>query len=119
MAAPNLKSPTTITGKTARYAATTTLAEALANAANSGKALRVNVIRVANVAASGSISVDVSHYRGSTHSYLAKTSTVNQGSALVVLQRDEYIYLEEGDAIYVKTSTSSSADVTFSYEEWS
>lgn len=119
MAAPNLKSPTTITGKTARYAATTTLAEALANAANSGKALRVNVIRVANVAAGVSITVDVTHYRSSTHSYLLKGGTVTQSSALVVTQRDEFLYLEEGDSIYVKASANSSADVTFTYEEWS
>lgn len=119
MAAPNLKSPTTVTGKTTRYAATTTLAEALSNPANSGKVLRINVARIANVAASGSISVDISHHRGSTHSYLLKNATVAQSSSLVVLQRDEYIYLEEGDAIYVKTSASSSADVTFAYEEWS
>ena len=37
MAAPNLKSPTTITGKTARYAVTASLAAALSNSAASGK----------------------------------------------------------------------------------
>ena len=40
MAAPNLKSPTTITGKTARYAVTASLVAALSNSSSSGKALR-------------------------------------------------------------------------------
>lgn len=119
MAAPNLKSPTTVTGKTARYTATTSLAEALANTSNSNKALRINTIRAANTATSGTISVEVSHYRGAAHSYIAKGVSVAQATALVILQRDEYIYLEEGDSIYIKASSNSSIDITITYEEWS
>jgi hypothetical protein len=51
MAAPNLKNPTTITGKTARYAVTATLANALANSAASGKVFKINSIFCANVTA--------------------------------------------------------------------
>ena len=42
MTAPNLKSPTTITGKTARYDVTASIAAALSNASSSGKALKIN-----------------------------------------------------------------------------
>jgi hypothetical protein len=49
MTAPNLKSPTTITGKTARYAVTASLASVLANGAASGKVLKINSIFCANV----------------------------------------------------------------------
>lgn len=119
MAAPNLKSPTTITGKTATYSCTTGLSTALSNSAASGKALRINVIRASNVAVSGGITVDVSHYRGTTHTYLVKGATIGQSTSLVILQRDEYLYLEEGDSIYAKASANSSADLTITYEDWS
>jgi hypothetical protein len=49
MAAPNLKNPTTITGKTARYAVTASLASVLANGAASGKVFKINSIFCANV----------------------------------------------------------------------
>jgi hypothetical protein len=44
MAAPNLKNPTTITGRTARYAVTTSLGNALANSPSSGKVFKINSI---------------------------------------------------------------------------
>ena len=49
MAAPNLKEPTTIVGKTNGYAVTTSLAAALSNGAASGKVLKVNSVYAANV----------------------------------------------------------------------
>lgn len=117
MAAPNLKTPTTITGKTALYSCTTSLAAALSNASSSGKLLKVNVIRAANVAASSSVTLDVTIYRGSTHTYLAKAFSISASSSLITLDRNEFIYLEEGDAIYAKASASSSVDLTITYEE--
>ena len=49
MAAPNLKSPTTITGKTARYAVTASIAAALSNASSSGKVLKINSLIQAEI----------------------------------------------------------------------
>jgi hypothetical protein len=118
MAAPNLKSPYSITGKFSSYACTTSLAQALINNSGSNKAFRVNVIRAANVGTSGSVTVEISVYRGTTHSYIVKGATIAQGSSFVVLQRDEYLYLEEGDSIYAKASAATSVDLQFSYEEW-
>lgn len=117
MAAPNLKSPTTITGKTAPYSVTDTLASALSNSASSGKVLRVNTIRAANVDGANNYDLDISHYRGSTHTYLCKTINVPADSTLVVLSREDILYLEEGDAIYAKATTSSKIDVLITYEE--
>ena len=58
MAAPNLRTPSTVTGKTAPAALTTSLTAVLSNAAASGKVLKVNTIRTANVAAT-SVTVDI------------------------------------------------------------
>jgi hypothetical protein len=117
MAAPNLKTPTTITGKTAPYSCTSTLSAALSNTAASGKVFKVNTIRAANIDATTALSVDITVYRGSTHSYIANAISVPVNSTLVVLSKEEYLYLEEGDAIYAKGSTSGKIDLTISYEE--
>lgn len=116
MAAPNLKQPVTITGKTALYEVTTSLASALSNGAASGKVLKVNTIRAANLLTTG-VKVDVTIYRGSTHYYVIETADVAPASALVVSDKNEYIYLEEGDSLYAKASTASGIHLIVNYED--
>ena len=118
MAAPNLRSPSTVTGKTAASGLTTSLTEVLANAAASGKLLKINTVRVANVdSGSASVSADISVYRSSTHRYLIKGAAVTAGKALVVSDKNEYVYLEEGDALYAKATSANGLDLTINYEE--
>lgn len=117
MAAPNLRSPTTITGKTKPYAVTTTLAEVLANPAASGKLFKVNTIRCANVDAVAAASLDLTLFRSSTHTYLIKGVSIVAERALIVSDKNEYIYLEEGDALYTKASASGDLELTINYEE--
>jgi hypothetical protein len=116
MAAPNLKQPLTITGKTAPYEATTSLASALSNGVSSGKVLKVNTIRAANLLTTG-VKVDVTFYRDSTHYYLIENADVPPASALVVSDKNEYIYLEEGDSLYAKATTASGIHFTINYED--
>lgn len=117
MAAPNLKQPLIITGKTATYACTSSLAPALSNAAASGKVLKVNTIRAANIDLSSAFSVDITVYRSSAHTYIASAISVPVSSTLLVLSKEEYLYLEEDDVIYAKASASGKIDLTISYEE--
>jgi hypothetical protein len=117
MAAPNLKQPVIITGKTATYSCTSSLASALSNGAGSNKVLKVNTIRAANIDATSAFSVDITVYRSAANTYIANAISVPVNSTLVVLSKEEYIYLEEGDAIYAKGSTSGKIDLTISYEE--
>lgn len=116
MAAPNLKQPVTITGKTRLYSATATLASVLSNGAASGQLLKVNVIRAANLT-SGTASIDITVFRSSAHTYVIRTATVAPNTSLVVLDKNEYLYLEEGDALYAKANTVSTIDLTIHYEE--
>lgn len=116
MAAPNLRSPQTVTGKTVPYSATASLGSALANGAASNKLLKVNVIRAANLTTSAA-SVDVTVFRSSAHTYVIKTATVAPNTSLVVLDKNEYLYLEEGDALYAKANAVSTIDLTIHYEE--
>lgn len=117
MAAPNLSSVTSITGKTAVYACTSTLGSALSNSAASGKVFKINSIRATNIDVANSFSVDVTVFRSSSHTYIANAIAIPVSSSLIVLSKEDYLYLEEGDAIYAKGSTSGKIDLTISYEE--
>ena len=117
MTAPNLKSPTTITGRTARYAVTTSLANALANSAASGKVLKINSIFCANVDGSSEADISVSIYDGTTDRYLAKTLAVPADATQIISSKDTYFYLEEGDSIRALASVASDLELVIGYEE--
>jgi hypothetical protein len=117
MAAPNLRDPATVIGKTFGYAVTGTLAQVLANGSNSGKILKINTIRAANVDGAAAFDVDLTFLRGGTHTYLAKTISIPADATVLLVSRDELIYLEEGDALHAKASTAAKVDLTVSYED--
>lgn len=117
MAAPNLKTPTTITGKTDGYAVTTTLAAALSNSASSGKLLKVNSVYCANVDGAASADIDLTYYNGTTDFYLAKTIAVPADATQVLVTREAPIYLEEGDSLRAKASATGDLELVISYED--
>jgi hypothetical protein len=117
MAAPNLKNPTTITGRTARYAVTDTLANALANSAESGKALKINSIFCANVDGTNAADISVSIYDGSTDRYLAKTIAVPADATQIISTKETYFYLEEGDSIRAVANAADDLELIIGYED--
>jgi hypothetical protein len=117
MAAPNLKNPTSITGKTARYAVTTSLASALSNSAASGKVLKINSIFCANVDGTLAADISVSIYDGTTDRYIAKTIAVPADATQVLSTKETYFYLEEGDSIRALASAASDLELVIGYEE--
>jgi len=117
MAAPNLKAPTSITGKTARYAVTTTLAAALSNAAASGKVFKINSIFCANVDGANAADISVSIYDGTNDRYLAKTISVPADATQILSTKETYFYLEEGDSIRALASAVSDLELIIGYEE--
>lgn len=117
MAAPNLKSPTSVVGKTEGYAVTASLAAALSNPAASGKVLKVNGVYCANVDGTNSADIDLSYYNNTTDFYLAKTITVPADATQVLVTREAYIYLEEGDSLRAKASVAGDLELVISYEE--
>lgn len=117
MAAPNLKSPTTITGKTDGYAVTTSLAAALTNSASSGKVLKINSVYCANVDGTNSADISLTYYNGTTDFYLAKTIAVPADATQLLVTREAYIYLEEGDSIRAIASAASDLELVIGYEE--
>jgi hypothetical protein len=117
MAAPNIKAPTTVTGKTARYAVTATIGAALSNAAASGKVLKINSIFCANVDGANSADISVSIYDGATDRYIAKTIAVPADATQILSTKDTYFYLEEGDSIRALASAASDLELVIGYED--
>lgn len=113
--APNIVDVTTITGKTAVLAVTTTATAIVTNSAASGKVLKVNALLVANVDGTNNAEITVDLYRSSTAYHLASTVVVPAGATLDVINKS--IYLEEGDALRLTAGANGDAEAVCSYEE--
>ena len=121
MAAPNLLSPTTITGKTVTVNLTTTSATSvLSNAASSGKTLKINSLYVANTTATAA-NITINQYSaaalGGTAFPIASTIAVPGNATLVVIDKDAYVYLEENMRLGATAGTSSALQIVCSYED--
>ena len=116
MAAPNLKNPTTIIGKTARYAVGSGLATAISGVP-SGSVYKINSIFCANVDGTSAADISVSIYDGSTDFYLAKTIAVPADATQIISTKETYFYLEEGDSIRATGSHVSRLELVIGYED--
>lgn len=127
MAAPNLVSPTTITGKTSTTLVTTaaTATSILSNAASSGKVLKINALYVANVDGTSGLEVTVNYYPqaalAGTAVPIISTASVPADATLVVIDKEAYVYLEEDRSIGITVGATGFASgeiqVVCSYEE--
>lgn len=131
MAAPNIASLTTITGKTTYFTPSgTTAVVLLTNAASSNKVFKINQIVVANVDGTNAVDCTVSIYTngavaqgsapsGGTAYPIASTISVPADASLIVVDKTTGIYLEEGTCISITSGTASKLTFSVSYEEMS
>ena len=112
MAAPNIVSVSTITGKTAVQADGTS-ATAIVTAA-SDTVVKVNALYVSNVDGTSNAEINVDIYRSSTAYHVAKTVVVPADATLDVISKS--IYLEEGDALRLTANATSDLEAVCSYE---
>jgi len=122
MANPNIVDVTTIIGKSATIALSTTSATTLvSNAASSGKVFKINMIQVANVDGTNAADVTVEVHSeddgGGTAYSLIATASVGADSSLVALDKSTAIYLEEDRSITATAGTADDLEVIVSYEE--
>ena len=115
MAAPNLLTSTTVTGKTAVAEVTTSSTSFLNNPSSSGKVYKVNSLLVSNVHGVNSGDISIELYRSATSYYISKTITVLADTTLDVLNKS--IYIEEGDDLKCLASANSTLHIICSYEE--
>ena len=122
MAAPNIVNVSTIIGKSATVAlSTTSQTTILSNAASSNTVYKINMIQVANVdgTSAADITVDVHSAAsgGGTAYSLVSTVSVPADASLVVLDKNTAIYLEEDRSITATAGAANDLEVIISYEE--
>lgn len=128
MAAPNIASLTTITGKTTYLTPSGTSAVVLLpNAASSNTVLKINQIVAANVNGTNAVDCTVALYTngavaqgsapsGGTAYPIASTISVPADASLIVVDKTTQLYLEEGTSIIVTSGTASGITYSVSYE---
>jgi len=121
MAAPNIVNVTSIYGYTTTYVLTTTAGTVLlANAAASGKVLKINTILATNVDGTNDGAVTISYNSNAggtgTSTELASTITVPADASLVVTNKTSFFYLEEDKSIVGNANAASTIEVLISYE---
>jgi hypothetical protein len=115
MAAPNLLTTTTVTGKTAVANLTVTATAIVTNTSSSGKLLKVIAMYISNINGTSSASATIDFYRSSAAYEIASTVSVPANSTLDLISKN--IYLEEGDSLRVTASANSYLRAVCSYEE--
>ena len=121
MTAPNLLSPTTITGETAGTNLSTTTATAvLNNPANSGKCLKVNTLNVSNstgAAASITVSYNNAENISGTDFIIVGSLVVPAYATITVIDKLSQYYLKENSSLEAIASAANVLSVTISYED--
>lgn len=115
MAAPNLVNMTTLLGKTAVMAVTTSATALITNSAASGKVLKVDQLLVTNINGTTNATVNVDIFRSSVAYDIAYLMTVPAGATLDIISNR--IYLEEGDSLRLTASSNSYLEAVASYED--
>jgi len=122
MAAPNIVNVSAIYGKTTSVTPSNTLDNVLvANAASSGKVLKINFVMCANVdgnaAYAATVSINSNASGTGTSVPLISTVTVPANATVIAIDKSTAVYLEEDRSIVVKSGVGSKISYTVSYEE--
>lgn len=115
MAAPNLLTSTTVTGKTALATLTTVTANVITNSSSSNSVSKLNNIVLSNYSSSA-VTANVMVNRSSTVYYVGGQVAIPANSTLVLLGKDTSLYLEEGDVLQANVSANTSVSMSASYE---
>ena len=121
MAAPNIVNVTSIIGiTTAVGLSTTAVTTFLSNVDASGKVLKINTVVAAGIG-TGSGNITVKYHLAAagagTSIALANTITVPTGASLVIIGKDNPIYLEENRSLTAKASAANDIAIVCSYED--
>jgi hypothetical protein len=119
MSAPNIANVAAMIGHTKGQAVTDTLADLLENSAASGKVLKVDTLVVSNVDGANNADVTVTFVdaTGPTTYTLAFVVTVPDKAALIVIDKNTSVYLEEGDKLQVQASDDNDLEVVVTWAE--
>ena len=121
MAAPNIVNVTSIIGiTTAVGLSTTAVTTFLSNAAASGKVLKINTVVAAGIG-TGQGNITLKYHLAAagagTSIALANSITVPTGASLVIIGKDNPIYLEENRSLTAQASIANNIAIVCSYED--
>ena len=121
MAAPNIVNVTSIIGiTTAVGLGTTAVTTFLSNADASGKVLKINTVVAAGIG-TGSGNITLKYHLAAagagTSIALANTIAVPTGASLVIIGKDNPIYLEENRSLTAQASAADNIAIVCSYED--
>ena len=121
MAAPNIVNVTSIIGVTTAVGlSTTAVTTFLSNADASGKVLKINTVVAAGIG-TGSGNITVKYHLAAagagTSIALANTIAVPTGASLVIIGKDNPIYLEEDRSLTAQASAADNIAIVCSYED--
>lgn len=114
MAAPNIVNVSTITGKTAVMAVTTTATAIVTNSSSSNQVVKINALYVSNIDGTNNATVNVDIFRSSTAYRISQVVVVPAAATLDVISKS--IYLEEGDSLRLTASANTRLEAVCSYE---
>lgn len=117
MAAPNIATASTIIGRTAILAVTTSPVAIITNAAASNKVLKVSALTVANVSVSTAARITADIFRSSTATRIAFEILVPVNASIGLIERGGSVYLEEGDTLRLTASANSILEAVVAYED--
>lgn len=116
MAAPDIVGVQNIYGKTNVLVVTDVATAIVTNNTASGEVYKVNHLTVCNVDGTNNADITVDLYRSNTAYHIAKTIVVPADATVIVINKDNPYYLEEGDALRCTASANSDLEATSSYE---
>ena len=121
MAAPNIVNVTSIIGiTTAVGLSTTAVTTFLSNADASGKVLKINTVVAAGIGTGGgniTLKYHLAAAGAGTSIALANTIAVPTGASLVIIGKDNPIYLEEDRSLTAQASAADNIAIVCSYED--
>jgi hypothetical protein len=122
MAAPNIVNVTSIVGITTAISLTTTNATSfISNVNASGKVLKVNTLFATNIDGTSSADITIKYHLAAagagTSIAFANTISVPADSSLIVIGKDNPIYLEENRSLTAQASAADDIAIVCSYEE--
>lgn len=122
MANPNIVTISNLLGKTTYATPSTTSATVLlANSSSSGKVFKINSLIAANVdgtsAVQATVAINTAADGSGTGYPIASTIDVPADASLIIVDKENFFYLEEDKSIVVTSGSADDITFTVSYEE--
>lgn len=115
MAAPNIKSPTSITLR--QLSSTVGTAALTLVTCATDRAIKLSTLIAANVHGTNSGDITIRVSDGTATHAVCSTVSVPADASVVVVDRNSPIYLEEGDRVEALASATGTIHIVGSYEE--